>query len=748
MQVSDEKPEKNNEPPLHPLDKPRRAANPACRCFLWTCVPIALFFSGSFGYLLYLSWLSRTNFVPPRHLYQNQSLPDVLNRSMVVQPLIGKDQTFDVAVSVWIRAPRAKEKEWKIDQGHRVLEAIQLSSTSKPWYIDDERRLYYPLYSDIVFRGLHLSDKGVTTSVNFTVPLAREGLSTLLDKNSKDLHATLVLIPNSPSLIDSVVNYSSWYPEEVVSTFSPRRTWPFPLGSEYKKEKTIADLALESFAIELPLLEFHDIPSPCPSVSDDTRVGFEADYEEEEDDAKREWEYIQTRGIWHPHIITWSQIRLIEETHVMNLEAYDRAHRGLKQTSCGQGSGYTPFAGLCYKSYPRTGMIETKFQLEVEDAEGGKHTEWAYAPYWMSLPEVPGPMDLVPLPIDRANCANKSVNSTLSSDHSNDVESMNVTWHISFSGRTPLKAGIGSFLHPPTTFNYSQSEYDIVKAQDEAELWNGVRGVIKSDAHPRRRIVLTTTYFLTGALASALSKVYWYTRNSTISISIPGTLLLAAGSFCLFIKHLFAIREKAHLDAILLTILTFMFDIPEIILQLMVALRAELGWRGRVPASRRIHASHRERASHRLDMTISWYNRLALLCFVFFFFYAVPESYHILISPLHPEEPTEIETIADWYARIFSYLHTSCWITGLVSQIVLNHKSGHFAGMYKSEAYLLFLAAITRLLDFVPALVGRYQTRSSLFLYSVIEGFVFLVFTYQALTLPAPSQFGSDEDEN
>src|SRR6202035_4755580 len=41
----------------------------------------------------------------------------------------------------------------------------------------------------------------------------------------------------------------------------------FPLGSPERGDRTMADEALESFGITIPLIEFHEIPSRCSNSS-------------------------------------------------------------------------------------------------------------------------------------------------------------------------------------------------------------------------------------------------------------------------------------------------------------------------------------------------------------------------------------------------------------------------------------------------------------------------------------------------
>jgi hypothetical protein len=85
----------------------------------------------------------------------------------------------------------------------------------------------------------------------------------------------------------------------------------FPMDSEYKGKKTLADMALESFGLQTPLIQFHEIPSRCPSIpSEEPKSEIDAEglkdafgnldfaaFSEKFDEL--------TMTTKHPHITTW-----------------------------------------------------------------------------------------------------------------------------------------------------------------------------------------------------------------------------------------------------------------------------------------------------------------------------------------------------------------------------------------------------------------------------------------------------------
>ena len=96
---------------------------------------------------------------PYRHLYHDVPLKEVSNYASVVQPLVTHNQTFDIAVTVWLRTNELREHAEPV--GEQDLDESQTMEV-----------LETPLFSDIAFRGLTLGQKDVFSVVNFSVPMA------------------------------------------------------------------------------------------------------------------------------------------------------------------------------------------------------------------------------------------------------------------------------------------------------------------------------------------------------------------------------------------------------------------------------------------------------------------------------------------------------------------------------------------------------------------------------------------------
>lgn len=92
-------------------------------------------------------------------------------RHKMVQPLIGKEQKFDVVATVWARAPEGEEMEWRNELvKSKEKEGVEDENALKEYKY---RILERPLFSDIVFRGMTLKDKGQRAEVPLRIPVVK-----------------------------------------------------------------------------------------------------------------------------------------------------------------------------------------------------------------------------------------------------------------------------------------------------------------------------------------------------------------------------------------------------------------------------------------------------------------------------------------------------------------------------------------------------------------------------------------------
>ena len=90
---------------------PRRKPTSGCKCLLWICLFLGVSVFGSIAYTVCSQIMKGVSNIrsPHKSLYHNTTSKD---SSSVVQPLIDARQTFDIAVTVWIRGTEKEEEEY------------------------------------------------------------------------------------------------------------------------------------------------------------------------------------------------------------------------------------------------------------------------------------------------------------------------------------------------------------------------------------------------------------------------------------------------------------------------------------------------------------------------------------------------------------------------------------------------------------------------------------------------------------
>jgi hypothetical protein len=140
------------------LTKPRCLRR--CDLILATSlIALALFFVCLSIFAL-LRWMEQTNFYsypPPRMFVDAREYGTGTNRSDVIQPLLGLDDKFDIAVSIWQETSDVERREHLRDKDR---------SAAIEWNNFFEKAIF----SDVVFRGVHLSDTEMFTNITFTIP--------------------------------------------------------------------------------------------------------------------------------------------------------------------------------------------------------------------------------------------------------------------------------------------------------------------------------------------------------------------------------------------------------------------------------------------------------------------------------------------------------------------------------------------------------------------------------------------------
>ncbi|KAJ7736294.1 hypothetical protein B0H16DRAFT_122485 [Mycena metata] len=180
---------------------PTRFTKPRCfrRCDLilaTSLITLALFFVCQPIFALFL-WMEQTNlysYPPLRMFVDAREYGTCANRSDVVQPLLGLNDKFDIAISIWQETSDAERREHL--RGKNRLSVMDWGNFEKA------------IFSDVVFRGVPLSDTEMVTNITFTIPTERFHYPRY---TADMLRASLVILPHSPSPIDHDYNHTSWY---------------------------------------------------------------------------------------------------------------------------------------------------------------------------------------------------------------------------------------------------------------------------------------------------------------------------------------------------------------------------------------------------------------------------------------------------------------------------------------------------------------------------------------------------------
>ncbi|KAF7322395.1 hypothetical protein HMN09_00017400 [Mycena chlorophos] len=723
----------------------RRQRMSFCKCCTLTItVPLVCFLVWAVGSAVYTG--VRHLHAPQRVLYHNAKHANATDPP--IYPLITDEQTFDILATVWLRGTAAEEKELRAAKvaaaaaasaastsssasvgapspspslmQHKDLGTLQVQITMND--TTEDVRVDHALYSEVIFTGLRLTDKHASAKVNFTLPITEKFKERLLLPD--DLRVAFMLVPSADS--------GGGPFEELLDVDTPRAG---AAGYTEDTEKTMLDLALESFAISVPLLQIHPTPSLCAP----SNTSLEAS---ESDATSTTSAATSTPSVRRPYLVTRTQLRVIREQNLFNGTAYRAAQKKLKATACGLGFGFTkPFFTICDHTYENVGNLETLFELEVSNpSEDESETRWAYAPYLNTKQNSNGPQDLLPIPVTRENCTGEA-------EPTPDPESIEVSLDIAFAARSPAKSKWADSMAAASAqaFNHSSTDCEKMNQQRTAELWSGAFGHrFYDDAHPRRRVFLDFTAWFSFTMMYMLYVPYWWGRLTTAGISFSGALLTLASYFFEFSTVLY----RAYPDDITSgeTLTTAFIAVVLPLIMLRAIYRVELGWNRWYPTLSRSPATHQERRSERLDNEIPWAPKLALvLAMALVYHFGKLREIRVVaeFSPLEcPSEEDPLSAMEMFVEELTSALAN----VGAISQMMLNHRLKTFGGGYRIGAIFALTGSIAHLLEFMPWFVGRLEFRGWLSVGWLLWVALQVPLAWQALTLPPVKVDKNDED--
>ncbi|KAJ6535266.1 hypothetical protein DFH09DRAFT_1091803 [Mycena vulgaris] len=281
----------------------------------------------------------------PRDLFITETdINRVLNRSDVVQPLVGVHDTFDIAVTVWQLATFEEQIAQYLDLHPKKAD---VNEATLPWAEVEDEAAY--LYHEAYVKAKERDEQEVLDVSN-----SDQNIGT-----NYDLQASFVIVPHTPSPLGHFKNFSSWFPAAVNR---PRfKSFLFPIISPTEDYRRPVHRALDSFAMDIPLIERHEVPSVSPPRMNHSKedLKYYNDYPEDSD--------IRLK---YPHAVTRS------------------ASSVNRDSSAVMGTwGCTTALSKYILPIPR------RQELAVPDpeAEGGFRDEFAYALYMDVLQIVAGP---------------------------------------------------------------------------------------------------------------------------------------------------------------------------------------------------------------------------------------------------------------------------------------------------------------------------------------------------------------------
>ncbi|KAF8815502.1 hypothetical protein BYT27DRAFT_7249163 [Phlegmacium glaucopus] len=554
----------------------------------WTLFLVTSFSGGYFVYnTIHTGYILAKD--PHRSLYQD--LTATYGQQDVVHPLVDANQTFDIVATVWLRADREPP--------------ANVTKDGTPVWRDPLALVETAIFTETIFRGLRLRDKNVKTAVNFRVPTE---IFKKKELYTYDLRGSFTLIPNSPSPLDDVLNYSSWIPPFI--TYPPSVSWPDG------HRPSAAELLVNAYGAFMPLLSFHNVKSRCGSPQ---KPGDEKDTDERKGDKeettsnptpfelkhpfpKKGQPPLQS----HPYIITRSFLRVVDMTPLYNEAAFELAQHMLKFNACSKRTARADWR-LCARSFFTNGHGEFKILLRKNEPKEKASHKWAYAPY-LSVADTPvAPLDLVPVPVNREDCLN---NDFSENGNLHDEDFVDITWNVAFSGRTPEKLLLADYL-PKVNVKYDMTDmesYDLGWKHNGIEFMQGIVGQrFHDDYHPRRAAFFICVGQVVVFFILALH--YWLSLASTVGVSITGNALIAvAGIFDSLFGAIFEACRRGYTAQQFIRALSghaafHILSYPTLKGIMRAKFRLSKHW---IPTVYFAPASHAERTSQRLDSRTTW----------------------------------------------------------------------------------------------------------------------------------------------
>ncbi|KAL1406147.1 hypothetical protein Q8F55_007831 [Vanrija albida] len=728
--------------PKHPsLKRARGPGISPAKCCTYICsavgVAVVLLIIGSVITVVVNTFLTLT------HIHKDAFTANITDVAAadIARPLIDIDTRFDIALTIWARVPNNKSshpewyaegwdapgvdrnRTWPVYEGDLSVEQPLEMSLAEVILEHEE----VVLFSDVVIRDYSLLRKRENLEVKFELPLER-----FYDKDlyHQDVRATVVLLPQSPSRLDSVAN---------VSTFMPSHLRTFPWLSDALNSSqlvgahdSVYQRALGSLAVTWPLIELKEEKRNVTNAKNETKppgdepketTSLEANTSApagNSDEVDRT-PYLRTR--LHAYIVNETRSTLRETLNEKFKDLSKKACKGIPSADAAPSTVWS----CTSRKYMSYGHWTAQYLLE-----GGLEGV-AYPPFVDDMPHTP--KHVVRLPVNRTGSP------------SDDKAVFNVTFGFTFSTVHHRRQFAKEFYSPAMLRSDDKPsdspERQLASTHDTMQVLLGaLTGHADEEFRPWTRVILGAVNGLLVGSVLLLEATYWWTRRTTTGISFPATwgMLLNSAVINVVDAKWWEVNSMVQ-NAIVLTLVvigTVLFDLPKLLLVFPISIgNYGKGWT--VFKRRR---THRERASRRREPP--WWQVILLHVAISCFFTALGKLSKFqslwLIRPVYNSSRKE-----DRLASSFPFRALPS--TALVLQLALNRTSGTFAGGFALASWLYSAKVLIELAYFSTRVVGHYDVHEGLSLGGLIGHALTFVRLYQAIKYPRVEQNVPDEDE-
>ncbi|WWC68330.1 uncharacterized protein I206_102255 [Kwoniella pini CBS 10737] len=765
-----------------PPPRPKRTIK-RCLCIFCVLIAAGLGLVISFFIIEFTKTTIQAVRDPHKSLIYNGTITPDLTSSSVVKPLIDGETKFDILFTVYSRipneeVPNEKQRQEYYDEKNYNPEeytARELSLSPRTGRSPIEIR-YMPIekviYQGIIMKDLTLAHRDIETNVKFELPLKRFYDYYLYNP---DVRGAVTLLPQQPSKLDRMEDYTHWKPEEVEL---PKRIHPEfinSISSSDNGDDSKKWAALEHISHGFSLIEFHNHGDPCKNSSDTTKDDVD-DIEDDlyasikEDEEKLEQSHIDPVNVIEkeqniksqnitgpiispgsqPYLVSRTHVYIVNETRLFERKAFDKAHKDLRKNACGKSllSGWTS-RFLCTREYATNGHWENRFVLQPE--EGKKSKELAYGPYLGNLIHAAGPKDVRPLPITRNNCSNSI---------EVDPEFISVNFTIKFSSLKPGRINVLNNFVQTYRSNHNSTKWELENDHNEWEQLNGIFGSRTNGKHPKTRLFLTTIKTLLAFPIIILELIYWYTRQTSNGLNFFSIYFKSIGilltSLIGLINNWKNENENKNWLNSLIFLFFLIFEISPAILQLRIIFPFEIKKIGWFKFNfKRWKWSHSERNSIRKGTGINKFIWIVVFISLFLIIY-IPNIYKLnLINPKIIQEFSNYNQIKNqkndlflWNNSIISSFLNCFELFSLLIQIFHNKNLKTFAGNFSLNCYFILIFRFLDLFYYLPFIIGKYDLNFGLSYIFLIEFFIEIFFVYQAWNYPKINQKLNDENED